>query len=114
MIASERSREGHNYYGPAGDPIPNLGRQDVKGTTESGNLLNIGFDVAKITRPLASVAEIVRKNYRVVFDTDGSFIEDKKTGKWIDVRQEGSLYYLDLWVQVPEELSTSLFVRQVA
>ena len=77
-------------------------------------MLNIGFDVAKITRPLASVAEIVRKNYRVVFDTDGSFIEDKKTGKWIDVRQKGSLYYLDLWVQVPEELATSPFVRQVA
>ena len=114
VIASERSRERHNYYGPAGDPIPNLGGQDVKGTTESGHLLNIGFDVAKITRPLASVAEIVRKNYRVVFDTDGSFIEDKKTGKWIDVRQEGSLYYLDLWVQVPEELATSPFVRQVA
>jgi hypothetical protein len=114
VTPSERSKEGHNYYGPAGDPIANLGRQDIKGTTDSGQLLNIGFDVAKITRPLASVSEIVRKNYRIVFDDEGSFIQDKKSGRWIDVRQEGSLYYLDLWVQIPEELINSPFVRQVA
>ena len=70
--------------------------------------------MAKITRPLASVSEIVRKNYRVLFDKDGSFIENKKSGKTIDIRQEGSLYFLDLWVQVPEELASSPFVRQVS
>ena len=59
------------------------------------------------------MSEIVRKRYRVVFDDEGSYIQNKKTGKCIDVRQEGSLYFLDLWVQVPEELSNSPFVRQV-
>ena len=112
--SSERSAQGHNYYGPAGDPIKNLGQQLVKGASESGQQLNIAFDVAKITRPLASVSEIVSKDYRVVFDSDGSFLQHKKTGKWIPVRQEGSLYYLDLWCQVPEEISDSPFVRQAA
>ena len=106
--------QGPKYYGPAGDPIKNLGQQLVKGASESGQLLNIAFDVAKITRPLASVSEIISKDYRVVFDSDGSFPQHKKTGKWIPIRQEGSLCYLDIWCHVPEEISDSPFVRQAA
>ena len=37
------------------------------------------------TLPL--VAEIFQNIYRVVFDTNVSFIEVKETGKWVDVRQ---------------------------
>ena len=111
---SQRSQEGHNYYGPSGETIPNLGSQSVKGATDSGQNLSIGFDVAKITRPLVSVSEMVRKNYKVVLDNEGSYIQNKKTGKHIEVRQEGSLYYLDLWVQVPEQISNSPFVRQAS
>ena len=114
VAESERSKEGHNYYGPAGEPIKNLGTQTVQATSNSGQHLSVGFDVARITRPLTSVSEIVKKNYRVVFDDEGSYVQSKKTGSSIDIRQEGSLYYLDLWVQVPEELSTSPFVRQVS
>ena len=57
---------------------------------------------------------MVRKNYKVVLDNEGSYIQNKKSGKTIDVRQEGSLYVLDLWVQVPEELSSSPFIRQAS
>ena len=114
VLPSQRSKEGHNYYGPAGDPIPNLGTQTVSGTADNGQSLTVGFDVAKITRPLASVSEIVKKSCRVVFDSDGSYIQNKKTGKTIPVRQDGNLYYLDLWVQVPDELSASPFVRQAS
>ena len=114
VIPSQRSKEGHSYYGPAGEAIPNLGSQSVKGSTDAGQNLSIGFDVAKVTRPLVSVSEMVRKNYKVVLDNEGSYIQNKKTGKHINVRQEGSLYYLDLWVQVPEEISNSPFVRQAS
>ena len=109
-----KSKEGHAYYGPSGDPIPNMGEQKIKAQSEHGLPMNIDFDIAKITRPLMSVSEMVKKHYRVVFDDDGSYIENKRTGEWVDVRQEGSLYYLDLWVEVPEELASSPFVRQVA
>jgi hypothetical protein len=91
-----------------------MGEQKIKAQSEHGSPMNIDFDIAKITRPLMSVSEMVKKHYRVVFDDDGSYIENKRTGEWVDVRQEGSLYYLDLWVEVPEELASSPFVRQVA
>lgn len=111
---TEHSKDGHSYDGPSGDLIPNLGEQKVKAQSNSGQQLNVAFDIAKIPRPLMSVSEMIKQKYRVVFDDDGSYIENKKTGQWVGVRQEGSLYYLDLWVQVPEELSISPFVRQVA
>ena len=114
VAESQRSKEGHNYYGPSGDAIRNLGTQVIKGASDGGQSLNIGFDVAKITRPLVSVSEMVCKDYKVVLDNEGSYIQNKKTGKHINVRQEGSLYYLDLWVQVPEALSNSPFVRQAS
>ena len=44
---------GHNYYGPAGDPIKNLGRQLVTGASEARQELNIPLNVVKITRPQA-------------------------------------------------------------
>ena len=100
--------------GRRSDPIPNLGTHTVSGTADNGQSLTVGFDVAKITRPLASVGEIVKKSCQVVFDSDGSYIQNKKTGKTIPVRQDGNLYYPDLWVQVPDELSASPFVRQAS
>ena len=75
---SQRSKDGHKYSGPAGDRINSMGQQKSKGMSESGEQLNITFDVAKITRPLALVAEIVKKDRLIVYD--GSYIENKKTG----------------------------------
>ena len=86
----------------------------MAGESSEGVKVGLDFEVCSISRPLASVAEIVRKNHRVVFDEGNSYVEDKATGKWVALREEGNLYFLDLWVQVPEELADSPFVRQVA
>ena len=60
------------------------------------------------------MAEAVENNHRVVFDEGHSYIENKTSGKLTPLRQEGNLFFLDLWVQVPERLTTSPFVREVA
>ena len=70
--------------------------------------------LSNMSRPLASVAGIAKKNHRVVFDEGMSYIENKSSGRWTPLRQEGNLFFLDLWVRVPEKLTTSPFVRQVA
>ena len=110
----KKSKSGHNYYGADGSAIPNLGAQKVSATNEAGKSIALEFDVAKISRPLASVAEIVKKDHRVVFDEDNSYIQHCKTRVWTPLRQEGNLFFLDLWVQVPESLTKTPFVRQVA
>ena len=91
-----------------------MGAQKIFGADDQGSKISLEFDVAKISRPLASVAEIIKKNHRVVFDEGQSYIENNSNGKWTPLRQEGNLFFLDLWVRVPEKLATSPFVRQVA
>ena len=86
----------------------------MKAQSDSGQPLNVAFDNVKITPPLMSVSETIQNKYRVVFYDDGSYKENKKTGQWVDVRQQGSLYYPDQWVRAPEDLFMSPFVRQVA
>ena len=45
-----------------------------------------------------SVSKVVNKGNRVVFDEEGSYIEDKTTSEVTWMRQAGGMYYLDLWV----------------
>jgi hypothetical protein len=51
---------------------------------------------------LASVSRITKAGHRVVFDTaeEGSYIESKASGKKTWLRQEGGVYFLDLWVNM--------------
>ena len=111
---TEKSKSGHMFYGANNSEIPNLGGQAVQGTAEDGTPVTLDFDVAKISRPLASAAELMEKNNRIVLDNDESYIESKVNGEWMPLRREGNIFFLDLWVQVPEKLVNSPFVRQAA
>ena len=103
---TEKSKAGHNYFGAGGDPLKNLGSQRVSARDASGQLLTLEFDIVdKVTKPLASVHSIAKKGNAVVFEDDGGYVLHKASGKKTPLRLEGKLYYLDLWVQVPEELA---------
>ena len=40
---TEHSKDGHSYYGPSRNPIPNLGEQKVKAQSDSAQPLNVAF-----------------------------------------------------------------------
>ena len=112
-VETERSRAGHKYFGAcARNPIANLGGQSVRGQDDKGEIIDLAFDVADISRPLASVGGMVTKCNKVVFDHDNSYIENKRSGKRTYLRMENQLYYLDIWVQVPKSIASNPFVRQ--
>ena len=46
-------------------------------------------------------SEIVRNKYRVIFDTDGSYIEDKQTGERMNLTEKNGMYILKMWVKIP-------------
>ena len=73
--------------------------------------LEMSFEVAKVSRPLASAGEMVRKNNRVVLDEHDSYIQNKKTGYKTPLRVVGNLFYLDIWVNVPQALAGDLVKR---
>ena len=67
-----------------------------------------------MSKPLGSVSKFVKKRHRVVFDEPTSFIQNKVTGKKINRKEQGGLYFLDLWVRVPADLKIpDRFARQV-
>ena len=100
------------YYAADGSPINNLGAQDVNAIDENGQTIRLQFDICNITKPLASVYTIANKGNEVVFRDDGGYIKNVATGKQTPLRLEGKLYYLDLWLEVPENLvMASPFLR---
>ena len=54
-------------------------------------------------RPLMSVKKICRNNQRVIFDDEGSYIENKSTGEGLKVLEEDGEYVLDVWVNAGAE-----------
>ena len=85
----------------------------MHGTSTSGKTFSMDFNIADISRPTASMGEILGKANRAVFDSDDSYIENKQTGAWMPMRREGNLFYLDVWCQVPTHIASNPFVRQV-
>ena len=58
------------------------------------------FQLAAINKPLASVRRMCEAGNRVVFDEEGSYIENKATGRKTKVQKERGFYVL--YVKVPK------------
>jgi len=81
------------YYAADGSPIENMGSCVINAVLEDGTEFNTNFDVAKITRPLLSVHQMVQNGHRLEFGKDQSFLV-LKGGKKVSLRQEGELHML--------------------
>ena len=52
--------------------------------------------ITEVKNSFLSVHGLVKAGNRVIFDSDGRYVEDKSTGEWIDIAQnERELYTLD-------------------
>ena len=56
----------------------------------------MNFRVAAVTKPLASVSSIVKKNNKVVFAPSGNYIENQSTGKKVYLNEERGAYVLTI------------------
>ena len=102
------SRHGQSYEVANGNEIENEGEKrfvahmlTVDGADSGGK--GITAQVCAVHRPLMSVKRICRNNQRVVFDDEGSYIENKFTGGRLQVREEDGEYVLDVWINAGEE-----------
>ena len=69
------------------------------------------FQAAPVSKPLGSVKRMCSSGHRVVFDDDGSYIQNKATGELNWLREENGNYILDVWV-IPPGNSDAGFGRQ--
>jgi hypothetical protein len=98
LTPTNASASGVNYRAANGTEIKNHGQRIVKGFGEDGNPLHVAAQVADVNSNLGSVARTVEAGSRVVFDEDGSYIQNKRTGKKIHVRNNNGQYEFDIWV----------------
>ena len=57
--------------------------------------------VCEVNKALLSVSAAVKAGNRVVFDEDGSYIENRETGQITWLVEEGGMYALKMWVKSP-------------
>ena len=75
-----------------------MGEKTFVGVSENNVIRKITSQVTDVNQALLSVRKMMRSGHRVVFDSDGSFIEDKESGEWMDMRDDGRMFLLKLWV----------------
>ena len=99
---SQATQAGFVYQSADGTEIPHLGETRLQGKTELGNTIGMTVQVAEITKPLGSVKKMVAAGNRVVFDSEGSYIEEKGTGLRTKIHERNGTYALDLWIKSQE------------
>jgi hypothetical protein len=57
--------------------------------------------VCAVNQGLLSVSKAVAAGNKVVFDTDGSYIENKVSGTRTWMHAEGGMYTIKMWVRRP-------------
>ena len=92
------SRSGLKYRAANGTSIANEGERVLRGYTKEANMVDMAMQVAEVTKPLGSVRAMVKAGNRVVFDEQGSYIQNKFTGLVTQVEERNGAYVFDIWV----------------
>lgn len=96
---SAGSRSGVYYTTADGTPVHNEGEKTLTMCTPDGNhMRQMTFQVAAVNKALGSVSKIVNNGNRVVFDVDGSYIENKWSKDKLWLREDNGVYVLDMLV----------------
>ena len=66
--------------------------------TSEGTMRGMKFQAAPVARPLGSVKRMCEAGHQVVFDADGSYVRNKRTGEINWMREENGNFIMDLWV----------------
>eukprot|EP00972_Heterocapsa_arctica_P099772 14718184-Heterocapsa_arctica.AAC.1 len=96
-VEGEAFRRSVQYEVATGAVIPNLGESDSSRSTRTGPCE--GCEHCDVSKALLSVKRAMQAGNRVVFDDDGSFVEDKVTGERAWLRSEGGVFLFKLWVK---------------
>ena len=96
-MVSAGSLRGFQYVAASVSRIPNKGQQLLKFMSKQGVIAALTFQMAKVNKPLASVAKLIDYDYRVVFDKTGSFILNKKDVSIMRLRRERGVFVLDAY-----------------
>lgn len=92
-------KRGVEYEVANGMRVPNIGERRFIGYSEEGMGSEITAQVCDVNMPLLAVRRVVSQGNRVVFDSEGSYIQDKATGALNWLEERNGMYILKLWVK---------------
>ena len=96
----EASRRGILYEVANGERIPNLGEKTFQGETHhEGIVRQVRAQVCDVSKPLMSVAKLVKAGNTVVFSPQGSWIYDQSADEYMTLEEEAGMYTLGLWTR---------------
>ena len=100
--ASPGSRNGVTYTAADGAVIPNEGQKEVTHYTNEGDECKSLYQVAEISRTLTAVSKICDAGNKVVFQSNGGYIQNLQTNKktWFD--RNHNVYELTTWIWAPK------------
>ena len=101
---SEASKRGVTYRAANGQAIQNKGEKKVSGEDINGGKIEAVWQIAGITKPLASVREMVEAGNSLKFDQDErgnniSRIYNKDKAIKIPIELVGAAYEFEMWVK---------------
>ena len=106
-------RKGCRYEVADGHIIHNKGQKRCAVVTRDGGspkLLNL--QVSDVHKGLLSVIELVKSGYRVVFDEEWSYIQDKSIGLCDTMDQGDDSFELVTWVKPADKVTNKDFGRR--
>ena len=75
------------------------GKRKYVGTSDEGIRRRLAAQVCDNNKALLSVSKMTKNGNRVIFDSDGSYIEDKQTGERMNLTEKNGMYMLSLWTK---------------
>ena len=100
-VPGAASRRGVQYEVANGARVANEGEKRFKAWTEEGQEKAMVMQVADVNQGLLSVSKAVAAGNRVVFDSEGSYIENKASGERTAMVEKNGMFALKLWVKRP-------------
>ena len=93
------SKQGITYEVANSVRIANLGEKAFIGVTEDGQEKQINAQVCDVNKALLSVSKAVKAGNVIVFDEEGSYIENKITGQRTWLTDEGKRTPSRCWLK---------------
>jgi hypothetical protein len=102
VVPTKESEMGIGFVAANGSRMNNYGGTQVT-FEKNGKIKAMNFEVTDCKKPLASVAKIVDKGNKVVFDQDESYIINKATGEKIVLERERGTFVMVVDFEVDDK-----------
>ena len=113
MITETKASINHeDFVSATGDPIANYGELKIAMVTRERSIRGMVFQAAGVAKPLCSVDRLIEANHIVLFDSEGSYIWNKRTGEINMLRRDEGNFMLDVYVPPPKTSAKMGFARQ--